>query len=88
MKRIALRVRRDTGEIYVLARGSSGNFEFGDPSHGKEKHHSNKHLVEKASLEEAFQAIQDGFHPRMKGIITGQFNMISPNNVTIIDVPE
>ena len=88
MGKIALRVREDTGEIYVLAHGSSGNFEFGDPAHGNEKHHSKKHPVEKETLEEALQAIRDGFHPRMVGTKTGQFNLISPKNVTIIEVPE
>jgi hypothetical protein len=88
MVRNALRVREDTGEIYVLTRGSSGNFEFGDPAYGNEKHHSAKTLVEKATLEDALRAIREGLHPRMKGIRTSQFNMISPKKVVIIDVPE
>jgi hypothetical protein len=87
MAQIALRVRKDTGEIYVLTRGATGNFEFGDPAHGNEKHHST-HLIEKATISEALRAINDGLHPRMKGVHTGQFNMISPSSVKIIEVPE
>lgn len=87
MAKIALRVRSN-GEIYVLARGSSGNFEFGDPALKNQKHHSSTNLVEKETIGEALEAIRDGFHPRMKGLTSGQFNMISPAKVTIIDVPE
>ena len=86
--KVALRVREDTGELYILTRGPSGNFEFGDPKFGNEKHHSKKHLVEKSTLEEALQAIADGFHPRMKGVSTGQFNMISPKKIQILEVPK
>lgn len=82
----AIRVRKDTGEIYVLARGTSGKFEFGDPAFGDEKHHSTKNLVTRDTLEEALKAIAEGFHPRLKGQATGQFNMISPKNVHIIEV--
>lgn len=88
MVKIALRVRKDTNEIYVLERGPSGNFEFGDPAFGNEKHHSKKHLIEKSTLEEALDAIAAGLHPRMRGLKTGQFNMISPMNVQIVEVPE
>jgi hypothetical protein len=88
MARIVLRVRESTGEIYVLERGASGNFEFGDPTYGKEKHHSSKHLVERTTIDDAIHAIGDGLHPRMKGIDSGQFNMISPAKVRILDVPE
>ncbi len=88
MVKVALRVRRDTGEIYILDRGPSGNFEFGDPALGSEKHHSSKHLVEKATLDDALAAIAEGLHPRMRGLTTGQFNMVSPENIVIVEVPE
>ena len=83
--KIAIRVR-DNGEIYVMERGSSGDFEFGDPS-VKNKHHQTN-VVRKHTLDDAIQAIRDGFHPRMKGQETGQWNMISPANVKIIEVPK
>ena len=83
--RIAIRVR-DNGEIYVMERGSSGDFEFGDPS-VEDKHHQ-KNVVRKHTLDDAIQAIRDGLHPRMKGQETGQWNMISPVNVKIIEVPK
>lgn len=84
--KIALRVREDTGEVYVLSRGSSGNFEFGDPLLGKEKHHS-KNIIEFSMIAEAFDAISRGLHPRMLGMATQQFNMISPENIQILEVP-
>jgi hypothetical protein len=87
MAKIALRIRKN-GEIYVLERGSSGNFEFGDPAFKNEKHHATKHLVERTTIDAAIQAIRDGLHPRMKGLDSGQFNMISPAKVKIISVPE
>ncbi len=87
MAKIALRIRQDTGEIYVLQRGRSGNFEFGDPKYKNEKHHE-KYVVEKSTLDDAIKAIEFGYYPRMRGIITGQFNMISPDNVHIVEVPE
>ena len=80
--RIAIRTRRDTGEIYVLERGDTGNSGIGDPAQGSEKRHV-EHLVETKAL----QAIRDGLHPRMRGRGTGQFNMIAPSNIDIIEVP-
>jgi len=85
MPKTAVRIRKTTGEIYVLARGTSGEYEFGDPKFGDEKHHT-KHLVTRNNLEDALRAIREGYHPRMKGQDTGQFNMISPENTVIIEV--
>lgn len=83
--KIAIRVR-DNGEFYVMDRGASGSFELGDPRHGEEKHQA-RNVVLKTHLTDALQAISAGFHPRMKGQETGQWNMISPAKVKIIEVP-
>lgn len=83
---IALRIR-DNGEIYLLERGQSGGFEFGDPALGQVKHHS-ENVVVKMTLAEAITSIRDGLHPRMKGQISGQWNMIAPANVQILEVPK
>jgi hypothetical protein len=84
--KIAIRIREKTGEIFVLERGNSGNFEFGDPKHGDEKHHS-KNVLEFGNIGDALDAIGRGMHPRMLGRITNQFNMISPDKVQILEVP-
>lgn len=78
---------RDNGEIYVMDRGASGDFEFGDPKLGDKKHHA-ENVIRKTTLDEAITAIRAGLHPRMKGQESGQWNMISPTNVKIIEVPK
>ena len=88
MAKIVLRVRKETGELYVMTRGPSGKLEFGDPAHGDEKHHSRKHLVTADTLEDALELIRQNLHPRMSGLATGQFNMISPKNLLVVDVPD
>ncbi|MGM0585782.1 MAG: hypothetical protein ACQEUZ_14155 [Pseudomonadota bacterium] len=86
MEKIAIRVRPNTGEIYLLDRADSGKFELGDPKNGNVKHYS-QHKVLVDTVEEAIELILRGFHPRMRGLDTDQFNMISPANVKIIEVP-
>lgn len=83
---IAIRLRNN-GEVYVMERGTSGSFEFGDPKFGDEKHHS-KNVVLRSTVDDAIAAIREGLHPRMKGRDSGQWNMISPANVLIIEVPK
>ena len=81
-----LRVRPDTGEIFILARNPNGYFELGDPAFANEKHHA-KRRVTVSTADEVLEHVARGFSVRLRGLGSSQFNMICPGELKIVAVP-
>jgi hypothetical protein len=85
--RTILRVRKDTGEIFILDRNGRGQFEIGDPSFASEKSHPRRRFgVE--TIEEVIELVGKGYSVRLRGLDSEDFNMISSKDLRIVEIPE
>ena len=68
-------------EMYWPDHDGRGLFELADPFFGNEKHHK-KNAIFVGSEEAAVSLVKKlGFHLRMRGSLTGQRNLISPEEI-------
>ncbi|GAA0481128.1 hypothetical protein GCM10009096_24060 [Parasphingorhabdus litoris] len=68
-------------EKYWPDHDSRGLYELADPDFGKEKHHK-KNAIYAGSEAAAVSLVKRfGFHLRMRGHLTGQRNLISPEEI-------
>ena len=74
------RLKPETGELFLPYVNKDGNYVLADKKKGTARNLSiNKVLT--SSREEALRLVRNGLHIRMKGIKTGQINIISPNSI-------
>lgn len=74
------RIRLDTGELYLPHRGRDGRYRVADPTLGNAmKLTANQIAVETDS--ELLSYVRRGFAVRMKGIRTGQVNLIAASEI-------
>jgi hypothetical protein len=81
-----LRVKPDTGELFILDRLDSGKFQVGDPEYASEKGHPNRR-VDVETIDEVLEYVARGFSVRLRSLDTGKLSMISPPSLRIVDVP-
>lgn len=74
------RIKKDTGELFLPHKNGDGYSTLADPRFGNQKHHS-KNQVKVRTLEEAKALVKQGFHLRMRGVKTGQINLIKPEDI-------
>ena len=67
-------------EVYRAEPNEDGFYVLGDPAHGDVKHHR-EHSVLTLDRDTAARLVSLGFHLRMKGELTGQVNLISPQSI-------
>jgi hypothetical protein len=68
-------------EIYRPVRNRDGKYVLGDPMAGETKHHKDEQIYE-ANESKALSLIKNGgCSIRMKGELTGQRNMITPDKI-------
>ncbi len=76
---------RENGERYEPAITRRKQYQLADPAFGAEKHHA-KNAVYADTLEEAVKLVrQRGFLLWMRGQQTGQRNLISPEQISIVE---
>ena len=78
-----IRRHPETGELFHPCRYRDGLFRVADPSHGNEKHHRKNQIS--ITEEEIADYVGRGFHLRMRGEISGQRNMIRPEEIVIVE---
>ena len=72
-------------EMYFSDHDERGLYELADPAFGGEKHHK-KNAIFVSSERAAVELVRRyGFHLRMRGYLTGQRNLISPDEIK--DIP-
>lgn len=76
------RIHPVTGELFVPHRFKDGNFRMADPTKGKVKHHA-KHQIAVGTETELRSLARDGFHLRMRGVLSGTINLISPAQIVL-----
>nr|RAV97760.1 hypothetical protein DBT41_14975 [Aerococcus urinae] len=69
-----------TGELFIPYRFPDGKYRVADPSLGNVKHHS-ENQISVATDEELVDYVRRGFHVRMKGVESGQTNLIRPESI-------
>jgi hypothetical protein len=75
----------DTGELFLPHRYRDGMYRVVDPALGKVKHHS-KNQIPVATDEELIDYLRRGFHVRMRGVDSGQTNVIRPDEIDVTGV--
>ena len=68
-------------EQYFSDHDARGLYELADPAFGSEKHHK-KNAIYVSTERAAVELVRRyGFHLRMRGYLTGQRNLISPEEI-------
>ena len=70
-----------TTEIYRPVRNRKGNYVLGDPAFGNSKHEKHNQVYEPVEAKALALDRNQRFSIRMKGELTGQLNMIIPENI-------
>lgn len=75
-----------TGEVFVPHLYDDGRYRVADPSLRAVKHHS-KNQISVSSLSDLVSYVQRGFHVRMRGVDSGQVNLIRPGEIELPAAP-
>lgn len=75
------RIRPGTLEEYVPALDKNGFYTVADPRHGGEKHHK-KNQIKVSTYSDLCDHVRRGNHVRMRGLVTGQTNLIRPEEIS------
>lgn len=77
-----IRKHPETGELFHPHRFRDGLYRVADPALGSKKHHAENQIP--ISEQEIAGYLRRGFHLRMRGELSGQVNLIRPEEIEII----